>query len=68
MNKQILIVKGSPRKNGNTAAMAASFAKGASESGNIITEIGLKKIKSSETVWGVAHVRNRTVPVPRKMI
>ena len=42
MNKQILIVKGSPRKNGNTAAMAASFAKGASESGNIITEIGLK--------------------------
>ena len=42
MNKQILIVKGSPRKNGNTAAMADSFAKGAYESGNIITEIGLK--------------------------
>ena len=34
MRKQILIVKGSPRKNGNTSAMADAFAKGASENGN----------------------------------
>ena len=42
MSKQILIVKGSPRKNGNTSAMADAFAKGASENGNMITEIVLK--------------------------
>ena len=42
MSKQILIVKGSPRKNGNTSAMADAFAKGASESGNVVTEVVLK--------------------------
>lgn len=42
MSKQVLIVKGSPRKNGNTSAMADAFAKGARENGNIITEVVLK--------------------------
>lgn len=42
MSKQILIVKGSPRKKGNTSAMADAFAKGASENENIITEVVLK--------------------------
>ena len=42
MSKQILIVKGSPRKNGNTSAVADAFAKGASESGNTVTEVVLK--------------------------
>lgn len=42
MSKQVLIVKGSPRKNGNTSAMADAFAKGAREAGNIVTEIVLK--------------------------
>ena len=42
MNKRILIIKGSPRKRGNTSAMADAFARGASESKNIITEIILK--------------------------
>ena len=43
MNKQILIVKGSPRKNGNTSAMADAFAKGATENGNTVTEVILKE-------------------------
>lgn len=42
MCKQILIVKGSPRKNGNTSAVADAFAKGAAESGNAVTEFVLK--------------------------
>lgn len=42
MSKQILIIKGSPRKNGNTSAMADAFAKGVSENGNTITEVVLK--------------------------
>lgn len=42
MNKQILVIKGSPRKNGNTSAMADAFIKGADENGNIITEVVLR--------------------------
>lgn len=42
MSKQVLVVKGSPRKNGNTSAMADAFIKGARENGNTITEIVLK--------------------------
>ena len=43
MEKQILVIKGSPRKNGNTAALADAFEKGAKESGNIVTEFILKE-------------------------
>lgn len=39
MSKQILIIKGSPRRHGNTSAMADVFAQGARESGNTTTEI-----------------------------
>ena len=42
MNKNILIIKGSPRTVGNTATMADAFAKGANENDNKITEIVLK--------------------------
>lgn len=42
MNKQVLIVKGSPRKKGNTSALADAFAHGANEGGNTVTEIILK--------------------------
>ena len=45
MGKQVLIIKGSPRKNGNTSAMADAFAKGAAESGNTVTEVVLKDKK-----------------------
>lgn len=43
MEKQILIIKGSPRKKGNTAALADAFAKGAKENGNAVTEVILKE-------------------------
>lgn len=39
MGKQILIIKGSPCRHGNTSAMADAFAQGARESGNTTTEI-----------------------------
>lgn len=42
MSKKILVVKGSPRKNGNTSALADAFVKGAKESGNVVTEVVLK--------------------------
>ena len=39
---KVLILMGSPRKHGNTAKLAAEFAKGARESGAEVTEITLK--------------------------
>lgn len=42
MSKQILVIKGSLRKSGNTSIMADTFARGALESGNEVTQIVLK--------------------------
>lgn len=39
MNKKILILSGSPRKNGNSDILCDSFAKGASESGHTVEKI-----------------------------
>ena len=44
MSKKILILNGSPRKMGNTAALTAEFAKGAKESGNKVTEFFLDEM------------------------
>lgn len=42
MKKKVLIIKGSPRAEGNTATMADIFAKGAIENHNAVTKIVLK--------------------------
>ena len=41
MSKRILILNGSPRKNGNTAALIRSFTEGAQAVGNTVTEFFL---------------------------
>ena len=41
MSKKIIILNGSPRKNGNTSALTAEFTRGAVESGNSVTEFHL---------------------------
>lgn len=41
MSKKIVILNGSPRRKGNTSALTAEFSKGATESGNIVTEFFL---------------------------
>ncbi len=41
MAKNIVILNGSPRKTGNTAALVASFTKGAEENGNKVTDFFL---------------------------
>ncbi len=45
MAKNILILNGSPRANGNTSALVKQFTKGAEESGNKVTEFQLSKMK-----------------------
>lgn len=41
MSKQIIILNGSPRKNGNTSALVRSFTEGAESAGHTITEFFL---------------------------
>lgn len=41
MHKKIVILNGSPRKNGNTARLVKEFMRGAQETGNTVTEFFL---------------------------
>ncbi|MDD3184175.1 MAG: flavodoxin family protein [Anaerostipes sp.] len=41
MGKNIVILNGSPRKNGNTSALVRSFTEGAESAGNTVTEFFL---------------------------
>lgn len=45
MAKNIVILNGSPRPNGNTSALTAAFARGAKEAGNKVTEFQLSAMK-----------------------
>lgn len=44
MSKKIVILNGSPRKKGNTSALAAEFARGAEKAGHIVTEFFLDRM------------------------
>lgn len=44
MYKKIVILNGSPRKNGNTSALVEAFTKGAEEAGNTVTTFFLDKM------------------------
>lgn len=45
MPKSIIILNGSPRRSGNTAALTAQFKRGAEEAGNTVTEFQLSRMK-----------------------
>lgn len=45
MNKKIVILNGSPRKNGNTSALVKAFSRGAEDAGNTVTEFFLDSMK-----------------------
>lgn len=44
MGKKIIILNGSPRRNGNTSALVREFTRGAESSGNTVTEFFLDKM------------------------
>lgn len=44
MHKKIVILNGSPRPGGNTAALIAQFAKGAQEAGHTVTRFDLQNM------------------------
>lgn len=47
MSKKIVILNGSPRRNGNTSSLTAEFKKGAEESGNAVKEFFLADMNIS---------------------
>ncbi|MDO4305553.1 MAG: flavodoxin family protein [Eubacteriales bacterium] len=44
MSKKIIVLNGSPRKNGNTSALVKAFAEGAESAGNSVTEFFLDRM------------------------
>lgn len=54
MPKKIVILNGSPRKKGNTSALAKAFIEGAESSGNTVTEffLGDMDIHGCKGCWG----------------
>lgn len=45
MSKKIVLLNGSPRKNGNTEILADAFIQGAEASGNIVTKFNVGRMK-----------------------
>ena len=43
MNKKVLILSSSPRKGGNSETLAAAFANGALEAGNLVETVHLRE-------------------------
>ena len=42
--KKIIVLNGSPRKKGNTAALISAFTKGAEEAGHTVTTFNLQEM------------------------
>lgn len=68
MSKKIVILNGSPRKNGNTSALIKAFTEGAESAGNTVTEFFW-------TVWTFMAVKDasagtaaKNVPASRRTI
>lgn len=75
MNKKVLILSGSPRKNGNSDILCDEFMKGATESGNEVEKIRVaeKKIGFCHACYackgtGVCAIKDDMAEVLQKMI
>ena len=51
MGKKIVILNGSPRKNGNTSALVRKFTEGAESAGNMVTEFFLDHMEGTMVVY-----------------
>lgn len=75
MNKKVLILSGSPRKNGNSDILCNEFMKGATESGNEVEKIRVteKKIGFCRACYackgtGVCAIKDDMAEILQKMI
>lgn len=75
MSKKVLILSGSPRKNGNSDVLCDEFAKGALESGNQVEKIRVaeKKIGFCRACYackesGICAIKDDMAEILQKMI
>ncbi|MBQ8210501.1 MAG: flavodoxin family protein [Clostridia bacterium] len=75
MNKKVLILSGSPRKNGNSDILCDEFMKGATENGNEVEKIRVaeKKIGYCRACYacrgtGVCAIKDDMADILQKMI
>lgn len=75
MSKKVLILSGSPRKDGNSDCLCKEFAKGAAESGNVVEtvrvaekEIGYCRACYACKNGGVCAIKDDMAEILQKMI
>lgn len=66
--KKIVILNGSPRRNGNTSALVKAFTQGAESAGNTVTEFFWIPWKSMDAEAVLEDTAVRNVLVSRRMI
>ena len=66
MSKNIIILNGSPRRNGNTSALTAQFTLGANESGNTVTEFHLNEMNIHGCLGCCGGGKNHESPCVQK--
>ena len=65
MSKKIVVITGSPRKNGNSFAMTEAFIKAAEDKGHTVTRFDANRLAD---VMHARHVLRLERPVPLTMI
>lgn len=66
MSKKIVVLNGSPRKNGNTAMLIDSFTKGAENVGNQVTRFDLQQMNLHPCIGCGAGGKDKTSPCIQK--
>lgn len=66
MGKKILILNGSPRLKGNTAALCDSFAEGARQAGHTVTRIDLQKLEIHGCLGCMKGGKDKASPCAQK--
>ncbi len=68
MSKKIVVLNGSPRKNGNTSALVREFTRGAREAGHTVTEFFSIRWISMGVKGALAGIAARNAPACKRMI
>lgn len=66
MSKKIMILNGSPRKNGNTAALLDQFTQGAKEAGHTVTRFDLQELSAKPCIGCLQGGKGNNKPCSQK--
>lgn len=68
MGKKIVVLNGSPRRNGNTSALVNAFTQGTERAGHTVTEFFLDKMEIHGCKGASVGTVARLVPASSRMI